>query len=92
MGYLQLPEPFTPKYRALPVPTLMLVGGVILGVLVAMLSRVFSNMGAHRRARTADRRLRSAIAEVTEELVIGPIEVEVEAYRRARDGLATALR
>jgi hypothetical protein len=29
---------------------------------------------------------------VTEELVIAPIETEIEAYRRARDGLAAALR
>ena len=57
-----------------------------------VLSRLFSAMGARRRARSADRRLRAAIAEVTEELVIEPIETEIEAYRRARDGLAAALR
>ena len=92
MGYLQLPEPSTPDYLGLPVPTLMLLGGVVAGVLVAVLSRLFSAMGARRRARSADRRLRAAIAEVTEELVIEPIETEIEAYRRARDGLAAALR
>ena len=31
-------------------------------------------------------------ARVTEELVVEPIEAEVEAYRRARDGLTAALR
>jgi GTP-binding protein EngB required for normal cell division len=92
MAYLQLPEPATPQYQGLPVPTLMLLGGVVLGVLVAMLSRVFSNIGAHRRARSADRRLRGAIAKVTEELVVEPIEAELEAYRRTREGLAAALR
>ncbi len=92
MGYLQLPEPTTPKYLGLPVPTLMLVGGALAGVLLALLSRLFTSVGARRRARSADRRLRAAIGEVTEELVVEPIEAELEAYRRARDGLATALR
>ena len=76
----------------MPLPTLMLLGGVILGVLTALLSRVFSNIGAHRRAGSANRRLRAAITEVTQELVVEPIEAEIEAYRRARDGLAAALR
>jgi GTPase Era involved in 16S rRNA processing len=92
MGYLQLPDPTTPKYLGLPVPTLLLLGGVLAGVLVAVLSRFFTSMGARRRAHSADRRLRAAIGEVTEELVVEPIEAELEAYRRARDGLATALR
>jgi hypothetical protein len=70
----------------------MLLGGVVAGVLVSLLSRLFSALGARRRARSADRRLRAAIAEVTEELVIDPIEAELAAYRRARDGLADALR
>ncbi len=91
-GYLQLPEPPTPDYRGLPVPTLMLLGGILLGVLLALLSRLFTHLAARRKARSADRRLRAAIAEVTEELVIEPIEAEIDAYRSTRDGLATALR
>jgi hypothetical protein len=92
MSYLQMPEPSTPDYLGLPVPTLMLLGGVLAGVVVALLSRLFATLGARRKARSADRRLRAAIAEVTDELVIEPIETELEAYGRARDGLATALR
>jgi len=92
MGYLQLPGPETPEYRRVPVPTLMLLGGVLVGVLVALLSRVFTNIGAHRRATSANRRLRAAIAEVTDALVIGPIEAELEACRRTLDGLTAALR
>jgi predicted ABC-type sugar transport system permease subunit len=92
MAYLQLPAPATPEYRGLPVPTLMLLGGVVAGALVALLSRLLVSVGARRKARSADRRLRGAIGEVTEELVIEPIESELDAYRRARDGLATALR
>ena len=92
LGYLQMPAPETPDYRGVPVPTLMFLGGVLVGVAIALLSRALSSLAARRRARSADRRLRTAIAEVTEELVIEPIQTEVAAYRATRDGLQTALR
>ncbi|HEX6248460.1 MAG TPA: GTPase [Nocardioidaceae bacterium] len=92
MGYLQLPEPTTPDYQGLPVPTLMLLGGIVVGVVLALMSRVFAAVAARRKARSADRRLRAAIGQVTEELVIEPIEAEIDAYRRTRDGLEAALR
>jgi GTP-binding protein EngB required for normal cell division len=91
MGYLQVPVPATPRYRGLPVPTILLLGGVALGIGVALASRVFTGMAARARAASADRRLRSAIGEVTDRLVIEPIEAEVDAYRRTRTGLAAAL-
>ena len=62
----------------LPVPTLLLVGGVVLGVLLALLCRVLVAQSARRRAQRADRRLRAAVTEVTDELVVAP------ARRRAR--------
>lgn len=92
MGYLQLPAPETPSWQGLPVPTLMLLGGVVVGVALALLSRVFVSVSARSKARTAERRLRSAIEDVTERLVVEPIEAEVEAYRTTRDGLAAATR
>ncbi|HSE69479.1 MAG TPA: ABC transporter [Nocardioidaceae bacterium] len=92
MGYLQLPEPATPDYRGVPVPTLMLLGGVLVGVLLALVCRVLAGLSARSKARAVDRRLHSAIEEVTERLVIEPIEAEVEAYRTTRGGLAAALK
>jgi len=92
MGYLQLPAPGMPSWQGLPVPTLMLLGGVVVGVALALLSRVFVSVSARSKARTAERRLRSAIGDVTERLVVEPIEAEVEAYRTTRDGLAAATR
>ena len=45
-----------------------------------------------KRRHAAERRLRAAIGEVTERLVVEPIEHEVIAYRTTRDGLAAASR
>jgi hypothetical protein len=92
MAYLRLPEPGTPDYRGVPVPTLLLVGGVVAGVLLALVCRVLVSLTARRRARSADRRLRSAIREVSQELVVTPVEAELEAYAAVRAGLAQALR
>ncbi len=58
MAYLQMPEPETPTYQGIPVPTIMLLGGVALGVLLALLCRILVAVTASRRARSADRRLR----------------------------------
>jgi GTP-binding protein EngB required for normal cell division len=92
MGYLQLPAPETPSYRGFPVPTLLLVGGVAAGVLLALVCRLLVSVTARRRARSADRRLREAIRAVCDELVVGPVEAELEAYATVRAGLAKALR
>jgi GTPase Era involved in 16S rRNA processing len=92
MGYLQMPEPSTPKLRGLPVPTLMLVGGVVVGVLLALVCRLFVRWSARAKAHSAERRLRAAISDVTERLVIEPVEAEVEAYRTARHAVAAVLR
>ena len=47
---------------------------------------------ARSRARAADKRLRDAISEVSEEMVVKPIEAELASYATVREGLATSLR
>ena len=90
MDYLQLPEPRVPDYYGLPLPTLMLLGGIAMGLVLGLLCKVFVSWSARSRARSADKRLRAAISDVTERLVIEPIEGEITAYRATRDGLAAA--
>jgi hypothetical protein len=92
MGYLQMPVPSTPRYAGFPVPTLLLVGGVLIGVLLGLVCKAAVRVSARGKARSADRRLRAAIREVTEKLVVEPVEAEVEAYKATRSGLAAALR
>ena len=91
-AYLRLPEPPTPEVGGIAWPTVMLVGGIVLGVLLALVCRLLVGLTARRRARAADRRLRDAISGVSRELVVEPVEAELTAYSRVREGLATALR
>ncbi|HEY3530840.1 MAG TPA: GTPase [Nocardioides sp.] len=85
-------RPETPDVVGFPVPVILLVGGVVLGLLLALLCRFLVSATARSRARTADRRLRSAIATVAEELVVAPVRAELTAYDTVREGLARALR
>jgi GTPase Era involved in 16S rRNA processing len=85
-------SPSTPDVGGVPVPTVMLVGGVVLGLLLALLCRVLVSGTARSRARTADRRLRAAIGRVAEELVVEPVNAELAAYDAVRHGLGRALR
>ena len=92
MDYLQLPDPTLPKLGDFPVPTLMLIGGVALGVLLALLCRLLVRMTARRRAAAADKRLRAAVHDVAIELVVDPIRAELQAHADVREGLARALK
>ena len=91
MAYLQMPEPPTPELRGFPLPTILLLGGVLLGILLAVGCRFLVRATARRRARNADRRLRSAVREVSRDLVIDPVEAELLAYTTTRNGLTKAL-
>lgn len=92
LTYLQVPDPDPPRLAGFPVPTVLLLGGVLAGVLLALVCGLLVGLTARSRARSADRRLRDGIAAVTEEVVVAPVRAELAAYAAARDGLETALR
>jgi hypothetical protein len=91
-SYARLPEPPTPEVADFPVPTLLLLGGIALGLLLALVCRWLVSLTARSRARTADKRLRDAISEVSAEVVVEPIQAELASYAEVRSGLAAALR
>ncbi|MBA3780939.1 MAG: 50S ribosome-binding GTPase [Nocardioides sp.] len=91
-AYLQINDVPTPEVAGLAVPALLLLGGVLAGVLLALLCRVLVGLTARGRARAADKQLRGAISEVSRELVVEPVEAELAAYSSARSGLDAALR
>jgi GTP-binding protein EngB required for normal cell division len=92
LGWFQLPAPSTPEERGVPLPTLLLVLGVVGGLALAVAGRLVNQLVARRRARAAERRLRAGITEVAQRLVVEPIDAELAAYTEVRERLATALR
>ncbi len=92
LAYLQLPPPPRVSWAGLPAPTVLVVGGVIAGFLVAGFSRIGVEVGARRRSRQAARTLRADIAKVTAQLVVDPVTAELAGYGRAVAALERARR
>ncbi len=89
--YLTYEMPETPDVAGYPLPLVALVGAIVLGVVLALFCRVLVRGTARRRSRAADRRLRSAISEVADELVARPVNEVLAAYDTARRGVDQAL-
>jgi GTP-binding protein EngB required for normal cell division len=90
LAYLQLPPLPKVSWWGFPAPTVLTVGGVLAGLLVAGLARIGVEVGARQRVRNAAGALRRSIAKVTSELVVQPVEAERERYENARIALERA--
>ncbi|MDI6911629.1 GTPase [Nocardioides sp.] len=90
-GSGKLQDNDTPQIAGVALALVLLVGGVGLGLLLALLCRIGVARAARRRAEAADERLRGAVAEVSHELVVDPVEIELAAYTAVRNGLTRAL-
>jgi GTP-binding protein EngB required for normal cell division len=84
LAYLQLPPLPEVTWWGIPAPTVLTIGGVLAGLLVAGLARIGVEVGARRRTAKARQSLRAAIARVTGELVVVPVKAEQERYEKAR--------
>lgn len=90
-SWLQLPAVPTLDVGPFATPFLLLVGGLLCGLLLAALARWLARIGARRRARTIERRLRQAIGEVGDARVIRPVEQVLTEHDRTRESLRRAL-
>jgi energy-coupling factor transporter ATP-binding protein EcfA2 len=94
LGLLQLDDVVPlPEVEGFPLPTLLLLGGVLVGLLVAFLAGWANRIGARRRGRRAERALHARVGEVADELVVEPLRAELAvrgelcgALARARGG------
>jgi GTP-binding protein EngB required for normal cell division len=85
---LGLPALNYPKVGDVPLPTLLLLGGLLLGALLTLLLKPIVNWGARRARRRAEQRLRAAITEVAREYVVAPVREVLNAYAQAREALS----
>ena len=88
---LGLPPPDYPSLGEVPLPTVLLLGGLACGFLLWLLLKPIVNWGARRARRRAERRLRAAVTEVAREYVVAPVREVLNAYAQAREAL-TAVR
>jgi len=89
-AFLQVQDLTLPKWQGIPYATIMLVGGVLLGVAVSIACRLFASSGANRRARLVAKALRTELEKVADTHVVAPAREELDAYTICRDKLAIA--
>ncbi|GGM43535.1 hypothetical protein GCM10011608_30340 [Micromonospora sonchi] len=94
LGYalraLGLPELRHPMVGEVPVPTLLLLGGLLAGLLLAALTRPIARWAARRAGQRAQARLTAAVAAVGDESVLAPVRAVIAAHADARTVLEVA--
>lgn len=87
-AYFALPSLPVPRVgNNIPLPTVLALGGLAAGLLIALLSRIGVELGARAHAARAERVLTKAIASVTREYVVAPVNEELERREKAREAL-----
>ena len=90
MAYLQiqLPPAPTPEGSPVPLPTLLLLLGVLLGIASAGVGRLLTAMGSRYYARKLRGRLQAGVEKAVQSCVVAPVQQEAKrlnAYRKALD-------
>lgn len=91
-AFLQVQDLTLPKWQGIPYATIMLIGGVVLGIAASIACRLFAASGANRRARLVAKALRTELEKVAETHVVAPAREELDAYTICREKLAIARR
>ena len=92
LGYLQLPVPEVPMVQGWPVPTVMIAGGALLGIVLALLAKLIAGAAARARGAAARKRLKASVAAVAEDYVVEPVELEVSRLASFSRALQAAAR
>jgi len=87
---LGLPPLDYPEVGVVPLPTVMLLGGLLFGLLLSLLVRPLIRQASRRARRRAENRLRAAITEVAREQIVGPVRTVLHSYAEAREALQSA--
>lgn len=92
LSWLQIPRPPTPELEEIPWPTVLLLGGLASGFVLAFLFGTLARFGAARRARRARARMVAEVEKVAHERVLAHIESELAARRSLCDAVAVLRR
>ena len=77
LAWFRLPDPPMAYVGSIPLPTVMALGGDVVGLLVAILGRRIAAVGARRRARKARADLAEEVNGAVAATVIAPVSAEL---------------
>jgi len=92
LGWLQLPAVNTPRLGPLPYPLLMLAGGLLVGYLLSLVTRVVGRAGSLRHKVLVAARLRGAVAQVARDRLVAPVQLVLDRHRTTREHLDEAVK
>ncbi|MGA4669529.1 GTPase [Propionibacteriaceae bacterium Y1923] len=90
LAYFQLPLLPSREWRGVPVPTLLVFGGVGAGLLLGLVSRLLVEVTARAKGRKAQSALGRSISRVAEQKVIAPVNAELARHQQAREQVRLA--
>ena len=85
LAWLRVPDPPTPDWHGWPLPTLLLLGGVVLGLILAAIARRMGGASAAFQRRRVLAELRERTEAVAKERVVAPLDAEIARMRRLRE-------
>lgn len=77
LAWFRLPDPPMAHVGSIPLPTVMALGGVVVGLLLAIVGRRIAAVGARRRARKARADLAEEVNRAVAATVIAPVSAEL---------------
>jgi hypothetical protein len=92
LDWLRLPALGTPHLGPVAYPTMLLVGGLIVGYLVSLLTGAFGRVGGRRRKVLVAARLQDSVAQVARDRLVAPVQQVVDRHRMTREHLEAACR
>jgi hypothetical protein len=92
LDWLRLPSPQTPALGPVPYPTLLFLGGLLIGYLLSLLTGAFGRVGGRRRKVLVAARLKDSVAKVVRDRLVTPVQQVVDRHRMTREYLETALK
>jgi GTP-binding protein EngB required for normal cell division len=88
LGWLRVPAPDTPYLGPLPWPTLLLIGGAVLGLGLALGLRPLIGVGARRQRSRVAERLDRSLTALADQRILGPVQHVLAEHREVRLALA----
>lgn len=82
----------TPGAEWIPLPSLLVVGGLVLGLLVALVVRIPAGAAARRRGASARRALRSAVDDLATRTIVSDLDDALAERRELQRHLEVAAR
>jgi len=90
LEYLQFDVGQAPTVEGFPIPTLMLIIGLLAGIVLAAFGRILAQVSAKRAARAARAALRAEVAIVAEREIAVPVATALATVEEFRRALQTA--